>query len=325
MSRFQKATKRKARLRMALVGPAGSGKTYTALGIATRLAGASGRIAVLDSERGSASKYADIFDFDVVDMDTFSPRNYVDLIQEADAAGYDVIVIDSLSHAWMGAGGALEMVDKVAARSKSANSFAAWREVTPEHNALVDAILACRCHVIATMRTKTEWILEEGPNGKKIPRRVGMQPVQRDGLEYEFDVVADLDHENYFTVSKTRCPSLKDHRSRHSTAEVGELLIGWLEDGAEAPPKGADGSQSKHLSTLLEAVEAAGSNADLDAVLKQIVLSKKAGRLTSGEYAQVVEAGRAKRMALMPTNGTSRLDKMREHLSSAEEDLAAEA
>ena len=168
---FTKATRQHARLRMALIGPSGSGKTYTALTIAT---GLGQRIAVVDTERGSASKYAgDLFNFDVLELEQFSPRQYVQAIQAAAQAGYEVLVVDSLSHAWIGKGGALEMVDHVTARMKSSNSFAAWREVTPEHNALVDAILHSPCHVIATMRAKTEYLVEKDERtGKSGPRKV---------------------------------------------------------------------------------------------------------------------------------------------------------
>src|SRR5438105_1319497 len=124
---FVKATKVDAKLRMALIGPAGSGKTFTALSVA---AGLGGRVAVLDSEHGSASKYADLFEFDVIEPETFSPQVYIDAVLEAERAGYGVIVLDSLSHAWAGKGGALEMVDAASRRAKG-NKFIAWGEVTP--------------------------------------------------------------------------------------------------------------------------------------------------------------------------------------------------
>lgn len=229
---FQKATKKAAKARVALIGPSGSGKTFTALRMARGLAGAGRRIALADSERGSASKYADRFEFDAHDMEQFSPRDYISVIQEADKAGYDVLIIDSLSHAWMGKGGALEMVDAAAKASKSRNSFDAWRAVTPEHNAMVDAILRARCHVIVTLRVKTEYVVEE-VNGKKTPRKVGLAPVQRDGLEYEFDVVADMDGAE-LVVTKTRCPSLAKAVVAEPGEKLGETLRAWLTDGAPA-------------------------------------------------------------------------------------------
>ena len=128
MNLFSKATKTASRIKMAIVGPAGAGKTYSALAIAS---GLGQRVAVIDSEHGSASKYADLFDFDVVDLDQHHPQIYIDMIKGAEEGGYDVLVIDSLSHAWNGVGGALELVDAAAAKSRSGNSFTAWKDVTP--------------------------------------------------------------------------------------------------------------------------------------------------------------------------------------------------
>jgi hypothetical protein len=231
MSRFQKATRKKAKLRLALLGPSGAGKTWTALTIAR---GLGKRIAVIDSERGSASLYAgDAADFDVLELETFSPRTYVEAIKDAEREGYDVIVVDSLTHAWSGKGGALEMVDNVSKRSQSGNSFNAWREVTPEHNALVDAMLMCKAHLIATLRVKTEYVLEEDHRGKKVPKKVGMQPIQRDGLEYEFTLVADMNLQHELIVTKTRCKLFDNAVIPRPDGEVAKKLLGWLESGEE--------------------------------------------------------------------------------------------
>jgi ABC-type oligopeptide transport system ATPase subunit len=238
---FKKATKERAKLRLGLVGPSGSGKTMTALRIARGLVGAEGRIAVRDSEHGSASKYADRFEFDVIEPDSHSPQDYVDTIDAAAKAGYAVVILDSLSHAWMGKDGALEQVDRKAARSQG-NTFVGWRDVTPLHNRMVDAIIGAPIHVIATMRSKTEWVLEENERGKKVPRKIGMQPIQRDGMDYEFDVVADLDHDHRFVVGKTRCEALDGYMSEKAGEREAEILLAWLA-GAEPQPKAAKVSE----------------------------------------------------------------------------------
>ena len=232
---FQKATKKSARLRMALIGVAGAGKTYTALAIASHLGS---KIAVIDTERGSASKYSDQFEFDVLEIETYSPKTYVEAMEAAEEAGYDVLVIDSLSHAWVGKDGALEQVDKAARRTQSNNNFGAWRDVTPQHNAMVDAMISSKMHIIGTMRAKTEYVQEKDPkSGRTTIRKVGMAPIQRDGLEYEFDVVADIDVDNNFIVGKTRCPQLSGAVVNRAGREVARTLKNWLTDGAttEAP------------------------------------------------------------------------------------------
>ena len=228
---FRKATKEQLKLRMALIGPAGSGKTYSALNIAQHLGK---RIAVIDTEHGSASKYAGLFAFDVVELDSFHPQNYIAGIRAAEQARYDVLIIDSLSHAWMGKDGALELVDRAAKRSPSGNSFAAWRDVTPLHNQLIEAMLACQLHLIVTMRSKMEYVQDKDEKGRTQIRKVGLQPVQRDGLEYEFDVVADMDTSNTLIVGKTRCPSVAEAVVPKPGREIADTLLAWLTDGA--PP-----------------------------------------------------------------------------------------
>lgn len=228
---FTKASKKRARLRMALMGPPGSGKTFTALKVATEMGG---RIVVIDTERGSASKYADMFAFDVHEPEDFGPLRYVEYIEAAEKAGYDHIIIDSLSHAWTGKGGALELVDNAAKRMKSGNSFMAWRDITPQHNALVDAMMRCKAHLIVTVRVKVEWVVEE-VNGKKVPRKVGLAPVQREGLEYEFDVVGDMD-DSTLTVTKTRCKPLNKAVVPEPGDKFAQTIKAWLTDGVEPPP-----------------------------------------------------------------------------------------
>lgn len=236
---FMKATKSQAKARAALIGVSGSGKTWDALTCATVLAGKNGRIALIDTENASASKYADIFEFDTLVLDSFTPRSYIAAIHAAEEAGYDVLVIDSLSHAWCGKDGVLALVDQATSRARSGNAFTSgWREVTPEHNALVDALVRCRCHLIVTMRSKQDYVIEE-VNGKKIPRKIGLAPVQREGLEYEFDVVADIDLRHELVVTKSRCSDLADLVVMKPDDKPWKTLAAWL--GKGEPVQDANG------------------------------------------------------------------------------------
>jgi hypothetical protein len=231
---FVKAVKTQAKIRLALAGPSGSGKTFTALMLATALADG-GKVAVIDTERGSASKYSDTFDFDVMEMDSYHPDRFTAGIKEAQEAGYAVLVIDSLSHAWNGLGGLLEIVEGIAKRSKSGNSFNAWNEATPIQNRLIDTITRSNMHIICTMRSKQEYILEQ-VNGKNVPRKVGMAPVQRNDLEYEFDVFGEMDYENTLIIQKSRCSALSGAVISKPDAKVADVLKNWL-SGAPAPEK----------------------------------------------------------------------------------------
>jgi len=233
---IKRATKKNSRLRLAFIGLSGGGKTWKALALGTALGQ---RVVVIDSERGSASKYAHVFNFDVLELDTFAPATYVEAINACVAGNYDVVIVDSLSHAWMGKDGALETVDKIAKR-QGGNSFGAWRDVTPMHNQLVDTILRVPAHVIVTMRAKTEYSQEKDERGKTVVRKIGLSAVQRDGLEYEFDVVCDVDMDHNAIVTKTRCSVLTDAVIPPQSEVLARTLREWLSDGA--PPAAVSAS-----------------------------------------------------------------------------------
>lgn len=229
MIEFKPATKAASKARIALCGPSGSGKTYTALALACALAD---QVAVIDTERGSASKYVGIngWQFDTVTPDRFSPLSLVETLGVAAGVGYGVVVIDSFSHYWMGTDGMLEQVDR---RSGSNKFTSGWKEVGPEEKRMIDAILTYPGHVIVTMRTKTEYVIQENERGKKEPKKVGTKPIQRDGVEYEFDVVGDLDQDNRLTVTKSRLPSLSRAVIPSPGYELAQTIREWLDDGVE--------------------------------------------------------------------------------------------
>ena len=228
---FAPATKEKAKLRLALGGVSGSGKTFTALRIATAIGG---RIAVIDSEHGSASKYADQFSFDTENITDYSPENYMRLIDGAVKGGYNVLVIDSLSHAWSGANGTLDQVEKWSSRNPKGDSFRAWGQVgTPLQNKFIDHILAAPIHIIGCVRVKQEYAMVDGDRGKKVVQKLGLAPVQRDGLEYEFDVYGMLDEDNRISFPKTRCPGLFGKIIEKPGEDVANILMSWLSTGVE--------------------------------------------------------------------------------------------
>jgi RecA/RadA recombinase len=230
---FKRAERKKAKLRLALCGPSGSGKTYSALQMAL---GMGGKIAFIDTEQGSGDMYDHLGEYDICQINSpFEVKKYLDAIHYAESHGYDTIIIDSLSHAWASEGGILDKVDKAAAASRSGNSFAAWRNVTPLHNSLVDTILQSSCHIIATMRSKTSYEIQDN-NGKKTPVKVGLAPVQREGMDYEFTVVFDLTLERHLATTSKDRTGLFDNQVVLITPEIGQQVKTWLEAGVE-PPK----------------------------------------------------------------------------------------
>lgn len=226
---FKKATKKQAKARVGISGPAGAGKTYTALRLATAMCE---RVAVIDTEHGSASKYADEFDFDVLELDDFHPTNYVQAIRAAEAAGYDGLVIDSISHEWSGKNGCLELVEMYAKRNKGGNKFAAWGDVTPLHNEFIEAIHSAQLHIFATMRSKMDYIQTQDDKGRTKIEKVGMAPITRDGVEYEFDIVGEMDLEHTLVITKSRCKRLADRVIRFPGEELAKEIKAWLSDGA---------------------------------------------------------------------------------------------
>lgn len=227
---FKKATKKKSKLRLAISGPSGSGKTKSALRIAS---GLGKKIAFIDTEFGSASKYADDHEFDVVDLDNASINNYINAIREADNLGYDVLIIDSLSHAWEYL---LEKVEQLAKAKYQGNTFRAWAEGTPEQKQFIDAILRSKCHVICTMRVKTDYAVEQNDKGKMAIKKVGLAPRQREGLEYEFDMLMEGTVDHYFTVSKDRTGKYQDKIIEKPGEDFGAELADWLSVGKEPEP-----------------------------------------------------------------------------------------
>ena len=245
MSMFAPATRKKLKLRMAIDGPSGSGKTYTALRFGFALGK---RVVAIDTEHGSMSKYQGespdgiAWQWQVCELQSFDPQNYTSVMQEARKFRPDVLIIDSLSHAWEGIGGALEQV----ANSKSANKYTAWKDVTPKHQRMVEAILSFPAHVIVTMRSKMEYILEANERGKMIPRKIGMAPIQRPGMEYEFDLVCEMDWDHTLTVVKTRCSVVDGLRVEKPGPEFMQPVMAWLNSElppeSESAPKGSPGT-----------------------------------------------------------------------------------
>lgn len=222
---FRKAERNQAKVKIALVGPSGSGKTMGSLYLAT---GIGEKIALIDSERKSASLYAGLFDFDVMELQSFEPETYAKGIEEAVKGGFDTLIIDSISHEWQYI---LEFVDNL--KSVSKNKISPWAQATPRHNLLIEAILQAPIHVIVTMRAKTEWSLDKDDSGRSTPRKVGMGARQRDGIEFEFTTIFNISENHLATVDKDRTNLFPNFISK-LTPEIGKKIRDWLEGGIEA-------------------------------------------------------------------------------------------
>lgn len=294
-SAFQPAIKSQSFLRFLISGPSGSGKTYTSLAIATemlalaRAAGYTGKgIAVIDTEHGSASKYADIFVdgknaalYDVAKLTPpYTPERYIDLIRQAAKAGYYLVVVDSLTHAWTGQGGVLEAVN-----SSGKSAFQSWAKGTPMHNLLFDSVLAAQVHVIATVRSKEDHVMANGTVTK-----VGLAPIQRNGIEYEFDVHLKMDMQHNGAIQKTRASAL-DARNDYNKPgkEIGAILYTWLQGEPVEQQDWELWTEPKDAITWAQESDLLPEGDNARDCLKAVVDTAFDGKLNAGNMSAVFE------------------------------------
>jgi hypothetical protein len=232
---FRRSSRKQLRARILIDGGPKSGKTVSGLRFAFALAG-EGRVFVIEAgERGATEKYhgeewdGRRWEFEITQLESFSPENYTEAIKEAERQGAAVIVIDGLTPEWVGKGGALQIADRN-------GHFSGWRVATPLHETLFDAILSSSAHVIATVRSKMDYVVEADEKGRMVPRRVGLAPVQRDNTPYEFDILVTMDAAHVATVSGTRCRSVEGVSQLKPGADFMRPIIAWLETGEQAEP-----------------------------------------------------------------------------------------
>ncbi len=256
--KFTKAVRKTSKLRLGIGGPSGSGKTTAALRIAK---GLGGKIALIDTERGSASLYSDEFDFDVLDLaPPYSPERFIEAIDSAEKAGYDVCIVDSATHVWDGAGGCLEINEMTAVSKFKGNTWSAWSETTPRYRAFIDRMLQSKMHIIITMRSKTETVQT---SDRKVAK-VGMKLEMRSGIEYEFTVVFELEHETHIAVqSKDRTKLFP--RPQEVTEKTGVMLREWLESGAPVEPTEEEIAAKMREAMSVEFAQALNPTTDLGA------------------------------------------------------------
>lgn len=223
---IKRAERKQALIKMGLQGPSGSGKTYSAILLAKGLVGQLDKVAVVDSENHSSELYSHLGDFSVVTIGPpFSPEKYIEAISLCEAAGMEVIIIDSISHEWEGPGGIIDVHSNMVG-----NSFTNWSRVTPRHQNFLNSILQSPAHIIATIRSKQDYVLSE-KNGKMVPEKVGLKGVQRDGTDYEMTIVLDLDLKHNATSSKDRTGLFQDHPQFIITEETGRIINDWCNSG----------------------------------------------------------------------------------------------
>ena len=231
----RKAEKKRVKLKMAVQGPSGSGKTWGALALAKNL-WPNGRVCVIDTENESASLYADSFEFDTITLTPpFTTARYVEAIDVVVKAGYHVLIIDSITPQWDGEGGILRRKEEMDKRPGS-NSYTNWASFTPEHEAFKQAMVQAPIHLIATMRSKQDYVLVANDKGKQVPTKMGMAPIQRDQMDYEFTLVFDVQMDHRALASKDRTGLFSEQIVDLASDKSAAMLRGWLGNGKEETP-----------------------------------------------------------------------------------------
>jgi hypothetical protein len=215
--------------------------------------GLGGKVAVIDTEHGSASLYCDLLDFDVMELTApYSPERYIAAIEDAEKAGYDVLIIDSITHEWNGTGGMLQINEQLAQSKFRGNTWSAWSVSDPRHRSFVDAVLQTKMHVIVTMRSKTETAQEKDGNGKTKITQLGMKAEQRDGIIYEFTTVLDLVHGGHYATATKDRTGVFSGDPMVITPDTGKTLLAWLATGVEvaAAPTFSESAIADHLAAI---------------------------------------------------------------------------
>lgn len=248
---LKKAQRKKVFLRLNLSAPSGAGKTYSALLMAYGMAGDWSKVVVIDTENGSASLYSHLGEFNVLDLQPpFSPERFIEAITSCEDAGMEVIIVDSSSHEWSGAGGCLEINEKIAAARYKGNTWSAWNETTPRHDKFVNKVLQARAHVITCTRSKTETVLD----GNKV-KKIGMKDIQRDGWEYELTVNLSIDRDTHMAIaSKDRTQLFQIVDPFIITADTGRMVKEWCESGVTIDEKEVLTADHVHFNAMKEAL-----------------------------------------------------------------------
>ena len=225
--KLERASRQQAKIKLSLAGSSGCGKSYSAILLGYGLCNDFTKLCVIDAESYSASLYSHLGGFNVINLSApFHPEKYVEAIQLCEQSGMEVIIIDGISPEWSGKGGCLDLHDKETAKMRIPNSFTAWSSITPKHQAFIDAIVNSSCHVIATVRSKTEYLLTER-NGRQVPQKMGMAPITRDGFDFEVTIAFDIDQQHKAFCTKDRSGLFQDREPFIITPETGRKILDW--------------------------------------------------------------------------------------------------
>jgi hypothetical protein len=224
---LKKATRKQVKLRLGLSAVSGGGKTMSALLLAYGMTNDWSKIAVIDTENGSASLYSHLGEFNTIDLQApFTPERYIEAITACENGGMEVIIIDSVTHEWDGKGGCLDI-----SNSMAGNSYTNWAKITPRHDAFINSMMQSTCHIISCVRRKQDYEMTKGSDGKLKVEKAGLKEITREGFEYELTLNFNLEINHHATASKDRTGLFMDQPSFMITSETGRKLMEWCNNG----------------------------------------------------------------------------------------------
>jgi hypothetical protein len=273
---LRKATRKKAKIRLGLSAVSGGGKTYSAILVAKGLCGDLSKVAIIDTENGSADLYAHLGDFNVLPITApFTPERYIEAIRTCEKAGMEVIIIDSISHEWDGKGGCLEIVESLGGKYQD------WAKVTPRHQAFLEAILHSSAHIITTVRRKQDYEMVKDGNGKVKVEKGGLREITREGFEYELTINLEMDTQHHATASKDRTNLFMGKPSFIPSEKTGEIIAAWCDQGEEAfdVKPGSDWYNRVDVCTthkeLVDLYQKNKSEVDSNPLLQQLIANRR--------------------------------------------------
>jgi len=274
---LRQSERKQAKIKLAIQGCAGSGKTYSSLLLAYGITNNWSKIAVIDSENGSADLYAHLGAYNVLNLNNnYSPENYIEAIAICEKADIEVIIIDSLSQSW-------DFLLQCHAEMVG-NSFTNWGRITPRQNAFIQRILQSNCHAICTMRTKQDYVLSE-KNGKMVPEKVGLKAIMREGVDYEFTIVFDIDMKHIANASKDRTGLFMGKPEFTISSVTGKRILDWCKSGVSIESVKNDISKAKTIEELNSIYH---QHPDWYPLLTTDFLNKKAALLDAGNNKTVI-------------------------------------
>ncbi|QOD60682.1 AAA family ATPase [Polaribacter haliotis] len=266
--KLQKAQKEQVKLRVGISGASGFGKTYSALLLAYGMTNDWNKIAVIDTENGSANLYSELGNYNTVNLQPpYSPERYIEAIELCEKSNIEVVIVDSITHEWSGKGGCLQIHEQLGGK------FQDWAKVSPRHQSFIDKILQSKSHIITTVRRKVDYSMDKDQSGRTKVTKHGTKEITREGFEYELTVNFEIINDNHLTLaSKDRTGLFMNKPEFILSSGTGKKLLDWCNNGRTIDDIK---TEIKSCTTLEGLRHIYSKYPNLQSSIKEIILSRK--------------------------------------------------